>query len=82
MGYTATVTRASGDHGVDVIAHPDPLGLQTPFIKVQAKSGTSSIGEPQVNQLKGSLNAGEHGIVVSLGTFTRARTQSRAPRRT
>jgi restriction system protein len=70
MGYTANVTQASGDHGVDIIAHPDPLGLQPPFIKVQVKSGSTSIGEPQVNQLKGALNAGEQGIVVSLGGFT------------
>lgn len=70
MGYTANVTQASGDHGVDIVAHPDPLGLQQPFIKVQVKSGSSSIGEPQVNQLKGALNHGEQGILVSLGGFT------------
>ena len=70
MGYTARVTPASGDHGVDVIAHPDPLGLKQPYVKVQVKSGTSRIGEPDVNQLKGSLNTGEHGILVSLGGFT------------
>lgn len=70
MGYTANVTQASGDHGVDIIAHPDPLGLQVPYIKVQVKSGSSSIGEPQVNQLKGALNQGEQGILVSLGGFT------------
>ncbi len=70
MGYTANVTQASGDHGVDIIAHPDPLGLQLPFIKVQVKSGSTTIGEPQVNQLKGALNTNEQGIVVSLGGFT------------
>jgi restriction system protein len=70
IGYTATVTQKSGDHGVDVIAHPDPLGLQKPYIKVQAKSGTSTVGEPAVNQLKGCLNTGEQGIVVALGGFT------------
>lgn len=70
LGYTATVTKASGDHGVDVIAHPDPLGLEKPFVKVQVKSGTSSVGGPEVNQLKGTLNAGEQGVLVSLGKFT------------
>ena len=69
IGYTAKVTQASGDHGVDVIAHPDPLGLERPFIKVQVKSGTSTVGEPEVNQLKGLLNQGEQGILVSLGKF-------------
>jgi restriction system protein len=69
MGYTATVTQASGDHGVDVIAHPDALGLERPLIKVQAKSGFGTVGEPEVNQLKGSLNSGEQGVLVSLGKF-------------
>lgn len=70
LGYTATVTQASVDHGVDVIAHPDALGLERPYIKVQVKSGLSSIGEPEVNQLKGLLNPGEQGVLVSLGKFT------------
>lgn len=72
MGYTAKVTKGSGDHGVDVIAHPDPLGLKPPFIKIQAKSGTSTIGEPEVSQLIGTLNEGEKGILVSLGGFSSA----------
>lgn len=47
LGYAATVTPPSADHGVDVIAHPDALGLERPFIKVQVKSGASSVGEPE-----------------------------------
>ncbi len=70
IGYTAKVTRASGDHGVDVIAHPDPLGLEQPFVKIQVKSGSSTIGEPDVSQLIGSLSEGEKGILVSLGGFS------------
>jgi restriction system protein len=70
LGYTVTVTPPTGDHGVDVIAHPDPLGFERPFIKVQVKSGTSSVGEPEVNQLRGLLHSGEHGAMVSLGKFT------------
>lgn len=78
MGYTAKVTKGSGDHGVDVIAHPDPLGLKPPFIKVQAKSGTGTVGEPEVSQLIGCLNPGEKGIFVSLGTFSsQARSKAR-----
>jgi restriction system protein len=71
LGYTATVTQASGDHGVDVIAHPDPLGLKAPFIRIQAKSGAKKQGEPEINQLLGSLQSGDKGIYVSLGGFTR-----------
>lgn len=44
LGYTATVTQASVDHGIDVIAYPDALGLESPFIKVQVKSGMGSVG--------------------------------------
>jgi restriction system protein len=72
LGYTATVTQASGDHGVDVIAHPDPLGLKAPFIRIQAKSGTKAMSEPEINQLLGSLQPGDKGIYVSLGGFTKA----------
>lgn len=77
IGYTAKVTRASNDHGVDVIAHPDPLGLQPPFIKVQAKSGTTTVGEPEVSQLIGTLSEGERGILIGLGGFSK-QAESRA----
>lgn len=70
LGYTATVTPPSGDHGVDVIAHPDPLGLHRPLIKIQVKSGTGSVGEPEVNQLRGLLHREEQGVLVCLGKFT------------
>lgn len=69
IGYTTCVTPETGDHGIDIIAHPDPLGLEKPFVKVQVKSGTGSVGEPEINQLKGCLNYGEHGIFVSLGRY-------------
>lgn len=71
IGYTTKVTQASGDHGIDIIAHPDRLGLKRPYVKVQVKSGISSISGPVVSQLKGSLQTGEQGMVVSLGNFTK-----------
>ena len=71
IGYTTKVTKASRDHGIDIIAHPDPLGLKSPYVKVQVKSGTSSISGPTVSQLKGSLQTGEQGMFVSLGNFTK-----------
>ena len=70
MGYTVLVTPPSGDHGVDVIAHTDPLGIEKPYVKVQVKSGTGTIGEPDVNQLKGLLHSEEKEILVSLGRFS------------
>jgi restriction system protein len=37
MGYHAKKTRDSQDRGIDVIAHPDSLGFEEPYIKVQVK---------------------------------------------
>jgi restriction system protein len=73
MGYRTRVTQASGDGGVDIIAHRDPLGLEPPIIKVQCKRTTSSIGGPDVQRLTGTLAAGgtELGLFVTLGAFSK-----------
>jgi restriction system protein len=70
MKYTAHVQAGTHDLGVDVIAHPDPLGVQPPLLKIQAKSGTGRIGAPEVKQLRGLLNQGEKGVLVALGGFS------------
>lgn len=73
MGYRAQVTPASGDGGVDVIAHRDPLGLEPPIIKIQCKRVVGGIGAPEVQKLTGSLAPGgsELGLFITLGTFFR-----------
>lgn len=70
LGYQARVTQLSGDGGVDVIAHRDPLGLEPPIIKVQCKHTAAQQGGPVVQQLLGALAPGELGLFVSLGSFT------------
>lgn len=70
MGYTAHVQQGTHDLGVDVIAHPDPLGVQPPLLKIQTKSGTSKIGSKDVKELRGLLNQGEKGVLVALGGFS------------
>jgi restriction system protein len=70
MGYYATVTKASGDGGVDIIAHRDELGFEPPIIKVQCKQIVSTIGRPEVQQLHGAIEPGEHGLFVTLGSFS------------
>lgn len=70
MGYHARVTKASGDGGVDVIAHRDELGFEPPIIKVQVKQVLDQIGRPAVQQLHGAIETGEHGLFVTLGGFT------------
>lgn len=68
-GYIARATQVSGDRGVDVIAHRDPLGFEG-VIKVQCKRSSASQGSPVVNQLKGTLSPGEVGLFICLGSYT------------
>jgi restriction system protein len=70
MGYFARVTQASGDGGVDIIAHRDELGFEPPIIKVQCKQILSTIGRPDVQKLFGAIEREEKGLFVSLGSFT------------
>lgn len=70
MGYEARVTPPSGDGGVDVIAHRDPLGLEPPIIKVQCKQTNAAVGRPVVQQLVGALAHNELGLCVTLGSYT------------
>jgi restriction system protein len=70
MGFRSRLTPRSGDGGVDIIAHRDDLGFEPPIIKVQVKSTSGQIGEPEVRQLKGALAAGEKGLLVTLGGFS------------
>lgn len=78
MGYHSRVTQASGDGGIDIIAHRDELGFEPPIIKVQCKQILSTIGRPDVQQLHGAIENGEHGLFVTLGTFSNdARTFER-----
>ncbi len=70
MGYYARVTQASGDGGVDIIAHRDELGFEPPIIKVQCKQVLETIGRPAVQQLHGAIEHGEHGLFVTLGSFS------------
>lgn len=78
MGYHSRVTQATGDGGIDIIAHRDELGFEPPIIKVQCKQILSTIGRPDVQQLHGAIESGEHGLFVTLGTFSNdARTFER-----
>jgi restriction system protein len=72
MGYHARVTQQSGDGGIDIIAHRDELGFEPPIIKIQCKQTLDSIGGPAVQQLQGALAPGEHGLFVTLGSYSRA----------
>ena len=70
MGYHARVTKASGDGGVDVIAHKDELGFEPPVIKVQCKQSLGTNGRPDVQKLYGAIEKEEMGLFVTLGSFS------------
>jgi restriction system protein len=69
IGYRTRVTKASGDGGIDIIAHKDELGFEG-IVKVQCKQTLSKIGEPDVSQLNGHLQPGESALFVTLGDYS------------
>ena len=73
MGYyTPFVAPKGKDGGIDIMAYKDPLGTETPRMKVQVKhrpDTASSVGE--IRELMGLLQKdGDVGIFVSTGGFT------------
>jgi restriction system protein len=73
MGYFTPFTAPRGkDGGIDVEAYRDPLGTQSPRIKVQVKHRPDSpTGVQDVRQLMGLLQKeGDVGIFVSTGGFS------------
>lgn len=71
MGYVAKVGPRGKDAGVDIVAHPDPLGFDSPRIKVQVKHRVGQTGRPEIQALSGTLHEGENGLFVSTGGFTK-----------
>lgn len=72
MGYfTPFVAPRGKDGGVDIMAYRDPLGTQSPRIKVQIKHRESTTPVQDVRQLMGLLQKdGDVGIFFSTGGFT------------
>lgn len=72
MGYhTPFVAPKGKDGGIDIIAYLDPLGAQTPRIKVQVKhKPDTSIGAAEVRALSGVLKAGDIALFVTSGTYS------------
>lgn len=72
MGYhTPFIAPKGKDGGVDIIAYVDPLGAQTPRIKVQVKHKPDTvIGAPDVRGLLGVMREGDIALFVTSGTFS------------
>ena len=72
MGYKARVTPKGPDRGVDVIASPDGLGLEEPRIKAEVKHrGGSAMGSQDIRSFLGGSRAGDRGLYVSTGGFSK-----------
>ncbi len=72
-GYNALETRRGPDGGIDVVAGQGDMGFGQPRLCVQVKSGRSAVTRPEYDQLRGNINTfgANHGLLVSLGDFTR-----------
>ena len=69
--YTPFVAPKGKDGGIDIIAYLDPLGAQTPRIKVQVKhKPDTAIGASDIRALLGVLRAGDIALFVTSGTFS------------
>lgn len=73
-GYRALETRPGPDGGIDVVAGQGDMGFGQPRLCVQVKSGRSAVDIADYNRLQGNIGSygADHGLMVSLGDFTRA----------
>jgi restriction system protein len=71
MGYfTPFVAPRGRDGGIDIIAYRDPLGTLAPRMRVQVKHREKQAGDPEINQLVGTLRGeGDVDIFISSGGF-------------
>ncbi len=72
-GYTTLQTRQGADGGIDVVAGKGQMGFEEPWLCVQVKSGTTPVDLHEYNRLQANVQnfGAHHGLLVSLGDFTR-----------
>ena len=73
QGYRTRVSPPGKDRGVDIVAGSGRLGLESPRVTVQVKSGKQIVDQPVLQALIGSVQdtQADHGLIVSWGGFTR-----------
>lgn len=71
MGFEAEITKASGDGGIDIIAHSKEHITGGKYI-IQCKDWSKPVGEPPVRDLYGVVTAenANKGILITTSTFT------------
>lgn len=72
MGFTAEMTKASGDGGIDILAYNTQPLLSGKYV-IQCKRYAGSVGEPIIRDLYGVVMSerANKGILMTTGTFTR-----------
>lgn len=72
MGYKSKVMPKGPDRGVDVLASPDGLGLETPRIKAEVKHRPNSpMGSQEIRSFLGGLREGDRALYISTGGFSK-----------
>ena len=69
MGYHARQT-VKNNPSVDIIAHKDEFGFESPVIKCQVKSEDSPIKLEPVEKLYSRVNQSEYGLFIALSTYS------------
>ncbi len=72
QGMKVRVSPPGADAGIDLVAGCGPLGLESPRIVAQVKSGTMIIQQPDLQGLIGSVQdtQADYGLLVSWNGFT------------
>lgn len=71
LGYHARVSPKGPDRGRDILATPDPLGLEDPRIHVEVKHRAGKASPGMIRSFLGGRGPNDRGIFVSTGGFTR-----------
>lgn len=72
QGMKVRVSPPGADGGIDLVAGSGPLGLESPRIVAQVKSGTITVQHPDLQALIGSVQDthADFGLIVSWNGFT------------
>ena len=71
LGFKTKVSPSGPDRGKDIIASPDGLGLNDPRILIEVKHRQGSMGSQEIRSFLGAFRAGNKGIYVSTGGFSK-----------
>src|SRR5437867_2875994 len=77
-----SVTRASGDGGIDVNAYVENGNdfFAGTHVQAQVKRWRHAVGSPDINRFRGALSSTAKGLFLTTSSFTRAAvTESRHP---